>query len=91
MKQFLTIALWAGLPFVLLGISARVIKRSWLAPGAFFVLYWGVACVGPLVLSPGDKVSAGAVYWIFLSTLTVLLGDFVGAFGRKEKQMRIRV
>ncbi len=88
MKQFLTIALWAGLPFVLLGISARVIKRSWLEPGAFFVLYWGVACVGPLVLSPGDKVSAGAVYWIFLSTLTVLLGDFVGAVGRKEKQVR---
>ena len=88
MKQLLTIALWAGLLFVLLGISARVIKRSWLAPGAFFVLYWGVACVGPLVLSPGDKVSAGAVYWIFLSTLTVLLGDFVGAVGRKEKQVR---
>jgi oligosaccharide repeat unit polymerase len=88
MKQFLTIALWAGLPFVLLGLSARVIKRSWLAPGPFFVLYWGVACVGPLVLSPCDKVSAGAVCWIFLSTLTVLLGDFVGAVGRKEKEVR---
>ena len=79
-------AIWVGLLFVSLAIAARLLKRSWLAPGAFFTLYWCVAAIVPLVFLPYEKVSAGAVMWIFLSTLAIFSGDLVGALRRKNEQ-----
>jgi oligosaccharide repeat unit polymerase len=87
MKESLLMALWAGFLFVSLAITARLLKRSWLAPGAFFALYWCGAAVSPLVFSSYEEVSFGAVIWIFLSTLTVLVGDLVGAVGSPNKQL----
>jgi len=86
MKESLLMALWVGFLFVSLGITARLLRRSWLAPGAFFTLYWSIAAVSPLIFSPYEKVSAGAVMWIFFSTLAVFSGDLVGALSRKNEQ-----
>ena len=87
MKESLLIALWGGSLFVGLGIAARLLKRSWLAPGAFFALYWCIAAISPLIFAPYEKVSVKVVIWIFLSALTVLVGDLVGAFRRQNRQI----
>jgi len=74
------------LPFILLAITARFLKKSWLAPSAFISLYWCVAIAAPLLFSPYNNVSIGAVSWIFVSTLTVLFGDLAGSFRRQKQQ-----
>ena len=76
----------AGLLFIPLGIAARLLKRSWLSPGAFFALYWCVTTVSPLIFLPNEKVSVWAVSWIFFSTLAVFFGDLVGALRRKNEE-----
>ncbi len=74
------------LPFILLAITARFLKKSWLAPGAFISLYWLIAIAAPLLFSPYNNVSLGAVSWIFVSTLTVLFGDLAGSIKRPKQQ-----
>lgn len=92
MKEAIFVAPIAGLLFIPLAITARVLKKSWLTPGAFFALYWCVVTVLPLIFSPNEEVSIWAVFWIFVSALTVFAGDLVGALGRKNrKQMKENV
>ena len=87
MKEALLIAPWAAVSFLSLAIAARFLRRSWLAPGAFFALYWCVAAVTPLIFAPHEKISAKAIVWILFSTLTVLLGDLAATINRPNRQV----
>ena len=69
----ITAALLGGLALV-----ARRLEGNWLAPGAFFALYWVVEAVLPIVLLPRDDVSVGVVLWIAVSVTAVLGGSLLG-------------
>jgi len=56
-------------------VVGRHLLRSWLAPGAYFALYWSLAFVVPMVALPSDPVPASAVLWVALAVAAVGIGS----------------
>jgi oligosaccharide repeat unit polymerase len=68
------LSVFAAILLVLLGWLSRWQLRSWLAPSAFFNLYWGVLLLTPLVLAPDFYFWPGAALLIFFFGLTLHMG-----------------
>ena len=56
-------------------VVGRHLLRSWLAPGAYFALYWSLAFVVPMVALPSDPVPASAVLWAALAVAAAGIGS----------------
>ena len=67
-----------GLLLLVFALFARVQQGSWLAPGAFFALYWAVFVLGVLIIAPDFDVRVEGLLWILFSTFAVYLGSIVG-------------
>lgn len=63
---------------VIIVLVSRVLSKSWFAPGSFFGVYWLVMTGAPLLFAPDFYVHAGAVGWVVLSVVVVLLGSLLG-------------
>jgi oligosaccharide repeat unit polymerase len=63
--------------FLLAGF-ARVQLRNWLAPSAFFALYWALALSAPLVLAPDFYFWPGAAWLILFIAMCVHVGAQLG-------------
>jgi oligosaccharide repeat unit polymerase len=64
---------------LLLSCGARLISRSWLAPGPFALLMWTIYLVFPLALTPEYPVPALGPWIILLLVLSIALGAHLGA------------
>lgn len=75
----------ALIPAILLGSLALWIRfhsKSWLAPGAFFALYWSIIVSTCLFAAPNYTVLPGGVWWILASVLAVYAGNLLATNGR---------
>ena len=66
-----------GVALLGLAVVGRCLLGSWLAPGAFFALYWSVAFVVPMAALPRDRVPASALLWVALAVVAVYSGSAV--------------
>ena len=64
---------------LLLACGARLLSRSWLAPGPFALLIWTVYLVSPLALAPEYPVPALGPWIILALILSIALGAYLGA------------
>jgi hypothetical protein len=73
-----------GMLLAIAGIG-RALAGTWMSPGPFFASIWGFIVVfslsSPLFGAPVYPVWAGAVWWIDLQVVTLLVGDLVGQGG----------
>jgi oligosaccharide repeat unit polymerase len=65
------------LPLLLCAVLARLIFKSWLAPGAFFALYWLIASVIPAFFLAKHEINPNAMLWIFLAVISVCIGNLL--------------
>jgi len=56
----------------------RIQQGSWLAPGAFFALYWAVFVILALVVAPDFDVRPEGLLWILFSIFAVYIGSVIG-------------
>src|SRR5712691_2061064 len=63
---------------VLLACGARVLSKTWLAPGPFALLVWSVYLVVPQVLAPEYGVPAIGVWLILLLIVCIAIGADLG-------------
>lgn len=70
-------ALTAGL-FVAAAIISRRIQGSWMAPGAFFAMYWAVAVILALGIAPDVQVETDGLVWICACVVVVTVASTVG-------------
>ncbi len=68
-------SLLLGVALLGLAVVGRYVLRSWLAPGAYFALYWSLAFVVPIVALPSDLVPVGALLWVALAVAAVGIGS----------------
>jgi oligosaccharide repeat unit polymerase len=73
-----------SLALLFLAWVARRQLNSWLAPSAFFALYWGVALLVPLLLAPDFNMWPGAPWLILVLGYALHLGVLVGARGAAQ-------
>lgn len=75
------------LSIALVGWAAtmRVLSGSWLHPSALFAMWWCFAGIIPLIASPYDPVSAGAMAWVILAAITVSAGAVAGNGGFRTR------
>src|SRR5256885_924289 len=64
-----------GVALLAVAVVGRYVLRSWLAPGAYFALYWSLAFLVPMVVLPSDAVPASAVLWVALAVAAVGVGS----------------
>jgi len=64
---------------LLLASGARLISRTWLAPGPFGLLIWTTYLVFPLALAPEYPVPALGPWIILLLVLSIAMGAHLGA------------
>lgn len=72
--------MFAVFPGGLLGVLAMIARfqqGSWLAPGAFFSLFWTVAVAYPLLLSD-YKITQGVLLWILAMVFAFYIGSSIG-------------
>lgn len=62
-----------------LALGARLLSKSWLAPGPFALLLWSIYMVVPLALAPEYKVSALGAWLILLLVACIAIGADFGA------------
>lgn len=86
MSESSFLSLIAALPLGFLAIVARWKGGSWLAPGAFFALYWSVETIVPILFAWKDEVRVGVVVWIWMACLVVFVGDLVGSSGTRGRR-----
>ena len=67
-----------GLLLLAFALFARIQQGSWLAPGAFFALYWAAFVILALVVAPDFDVRPEGLLWILFSIFVVYLGSIVG-------------
>ena len=80
--EYWLLSLVPALLLFLLAWGARRLFASWLAPSAFFALYWGVGLLAPLVLAPDYYFWPGAAWLILFSAWVFHVGTVTGwAFG----------
>jgi oligosaccharide repeat unit polymerase len=63
----------------------RVLTGTWLNPSAFFALWWCGAGILPLIATPMDPVSPGAMLWLIAASVAVSAGAAIGNGGFKTK------
>jgi hypothetical protein len=63
----------------------RLLTGTWLNPSAFFALWWCGAGILPLIATPSDPVSPGAMLWLIAASIAVSAGAAVGNGGFKTK------
>src|SRR5262245_58352604 len=70
------------LGLICLACGGRLLAGSWLSPGPFFAVIWGFIVVlslsSPLFDAPLYPVWHGAIWWISLQCLLLMIGDLVG-------------
>ena len=76
-----------GLSIVLIGWAAamRSLSGTWLQPSAFFALWWCLAGVLPLLLTPNEPVGANAMIWLIVASMAVSLGAAAGNWGFRTR------
>jgi len=67
-----------GLLLLAFALFARVQQGSWLAPGAFFALYWAVFVLLTLIIAPDFDVRPEGLLWILFSVFAVYIGSVIG-------------
>lgn len=72
------LAFISALPILLLALILRRIFGSYLAPGSFFALYWSLAVILPILATPQEYCSPGAILYIFTATLFLSFGSLLG-------------
>jgi oligosaccharide repeat unit polymerase len=78
-------ALALSLLLVAWAVVMRVACGTWLNPSAFFALWWSVAGILPLIATPYDPVSPGAVLFIVAASISVSAGAAIGNGGFRTK------
>lgn len=76
-------ALALSLLLVAWAAAMRLAHGTWLNPSAFFALWWCVAGILPLIATPEDPVSPGAILFIFAACISVSAGAAIGNGGLK--------
>ena len=73
---------------LLLGFAsfARIQQGSWLAPGAFFALYWAVFVLLALIILPDSSIQTKGILWILFVVFAVYMGSIIGS-GRMLSKM----
>src|SRR6266480_1562736 len=67
---------------LLLACGARLLSRSWLAPGPFALSIWSLYLLVPLVFAPEYRVPAIGVWLILLLVICIAIGADLGAAER---------
>ena len=76
---------------LLLACGARLLSKSWLAPGPFALLIWGTYLVLPLIVAPWYKVSALGVWLILGLVLCTAIGADLGVGKVTVHQSNVRL
>jgi oligosaccharide repeat unit polymerase len=61
-----------------LALLGRSLFGSWLAPGAFFALYWAAALGAPVLFAPAERVGVTSLLWVFAAAGAVWVGSYLG-------------
>jgi len=69
-------------------LFARVQQGSWLAPGAFFALYWSAFVILSLFAVQDFNVAPAGILWILFAVFTVYTGTMLGSGGMLFKRVR---
>lgn len=56
----------------------RTIQKSWLSPGAFFLLVTTMFIFLPMIFAPYYKVAHAGLWWIAFSALALSIGSIIG-------------
>ncbi len=70
---------------VVWALVLRSLSGTWLHPGALFAMWWSLAGILPLIFSPYDPVTAGAMGWVILSAIVVGLAAVAGNGGFRTR------
>lgn len=65
-------------PLLTLAFLGRALFGSWLAPGAFFALYWSAALGAPLLFASEERVGVASLLWVFAAAGAVWVGSYLG-------------
>ena len=86
MSDWLTLwALILSIALVAWAVTMRVLSGSWLHPAALFAMWWCFAGILPLIASPYDPVSPGAMAWVILAAIAVSAGAVAGNGGFRTR------
>ncbi len=76
-------ALVPGSLMILLALLARLTLGSWVAPAAFFTLYWTIQVFASYLI-PAFYPLAGGVWWILLSLFIFYLANIIAVLGDRR-------
>jgi oligosaccharide repeat unit polymerase len=65
--------------------AMRAAHGTWLNPSAFFALWWCIAGILPLIITPDDPVSPGTILFLFAACISVSAGAAIGNGGLKTR------
>lgn len=68
-----------GLLLLVFALFARIQQGSWLAPGAFFALYWAVFVLLALIILPDSSIQTKGILWILFVVFAVYMGSIIGS------------
>ena len=70
---FSTISLCLAMTF--LSLVLRIIHKSWLAPSAFYSLWWTCTTILSIVIGINENVPFIGLFWLFFSSFLIGLGS----------------